>query len=477
MKGFLQYAAVLLILGLGVFFALEQGRALAPRSAEMSASSVTVTNPSHQNSTPSSPAADRLLNPLGQLLVQLVVILAATRMSGKVFTQLGQPAVVGEMLAGILLGPSLLGWIAPGTFTFLFPSASLDTLKQLSQIGVCLFMFVVGLELDLTLLRGRAQAAVAVSHSSILFPFFLGVILSLALFPTLAGPGISFVSFALFMGVSMSITAFPVLARILQERRMEKTPLGTTALTCAAVDDVTAWSLLALVVAIVGSDGISSTVLRAGLVLAYVGVMLLGVRPLLSRYLGSTQASDERRSMALALILLFASALTTEMIGIHALFGSFLAGVVMPQRPGFRDRLKVRLESVGSILLLPLFFAVTGLRTQIGVLNEAAHWRVAFLILLVASVGKIVGTLVPARFTGMSWRDSFSLGALMNTRGLMELVAINVGYDLGILSPPIFAMLVLMAMTTTLMTGPLLGLAERWGGKSALPTSTPAVCS
>ncbi len=474
MKGLLQYVTVLLVLGLGIWLVLEKGRALSPRPVA-GEQAVADEKPSPGSQVESPRSALPPLDPLSQLLVQLVVILVATRLVGVAVMRFGQPSVVGEMVAGILLGPSLLGLVAPEAFAFLFPVASLDALKLFSQIGVCLFMFVVGLELNPTLLQGRAHTAVAVSHSSILFPFFLGVLLSLALFPTFAGPGISFLSFALFMGVSMSITAFPVLARILQERGWEKTRLGTMALTCAAVDDMTAWTLLALVIAIVNSTGIGSTALSMGLAVVYLGVMMLVIRPLLSGGWGKRLNPESPRTMAIVLIFLFASALTTERIGIHALIGSFLAGVVMPHHAGFRDQIRLRLEGVSSILLLPLFFAVTGLRTQVGMVNEAGHWGIGLLILLVASVGKIVGTVLPARHTGLSWSDAFSLGALMNTRGLMELVVINVGYDLGILSPTIFTLLVLMAITTTIMTGPLLGLVERLGRKHLLARSSSTV--
>jgi Kef-type K+ transport system membrane component KefB len=345
----------------------------------------------------------------------------------------------------------------------IFPVAALGALKLLSQIGVCLFMFVVGMELNVAHLRHKAHTAVVVSHVSILLPYFLGVAVSLVLFTTLAGPGVSFISFALFMGISMSITAFPVLARILQERHLDKSALGSTAIACAAVDDVTAWSILACVVAIVRSTGFASTAFSLGLVIVFVVVMLWIIRPRLPRWFAADTlvgARLDKGIIAAVLVFTFTSALITEVIGIHALFGAFIAGVVMPAKPEFRDYLKVRLENFSSVFLLPLFFAFTGLRTQIGLINTVENWMFWLLITFIATFGKLGGSMFAARLTGMNWIDSFSLGALMNTRGLMELIAINIGYDLGILSPPIFAMLVLMALVTTFMTGPLLTFTD-----------------
>jgi len=416
-------------------------------------------------------------HPLSHLLVQLLVIIAMARVTGKVFTRLGQPAVVGEMVAGILLGPSLFGLVAPEAFAFVFPVDSLGTLLLLSQIGVCFFMFAVGMELDVRHVRSKAHAAVAVSHASILFPYLLGVLLAYVLFTRLAGPGATFAAFALFMGISMSITAFPVLARILQERGLSKTYLGSTAITCAAVDDVTAWSLLAFVVAIVRATSLGGAVLSLLLVLVFVATMSFGVRRALPSWLGGEElAQDEPSTGTLAAVMcvVVAAALTTEVIGIHALFGAFLAGAIMPDIRGFRRKINMRVETFSSVLLLPLFFAFTGLRTQIGLLDDLQGWLLCLLIIAVASLGKLGGSAVAARLTGMSWSDSLQLGALMNTRGLMELIALNIGYDLGILSPRIFTMLVIMALATTMLTGPLLTLIGRHRTDEVLEEPSPA---
>jgi Kef-type K+ transport system membrane component KefB len=420
----------------------------------------------HHAVTMTAPVWSALLqnlhDPLSRLLVQFIVIIIAARIAGKVFVRLGQPAVIGEMTAGILLGPSLLGWLSPDTFVFVFPTESLGVLQLFSQIGVCVFMFVVGLELDVTNLRRRAQTAFVVSHSSIMVPYLLGVVSSLLLYKTFAAPGTSFVTFALFMGIAMSITAFPVLVRILNDRGIAGTPLGATATTCAAVDDATAWAILAFVVALARATGLIPTVVNLGLLIAFVVVMLGIARPILGRVLTVERTHGGKAPGVIATVLVFmtASALATQAMGIHALFGAFLAGVVMPRNKAFHEYLTLRLENFATVFLLPLFFAFSGLRTQVNLLNDPASWFVLAGIILVAVTGKLVGSMVPARLTGMSWNEAFSLGALMNTRGLVELVALNIGYDLGILPPRIFSMMVLMALVTTFMTGPLLSLAN-----------------
>ncbi len=417
-----------------------------------------------------SNARKHLNQPLAHLFLQLLVIILVSRMAGRIFTKFGQPAVVGEMAAGILLGPSLFGLVAPDVFAFVFPKDSLGALRLFSQIGVCLFMFNVGMEVDMRQVRTKARAAVVVSHASIVIPYFLGVGLAWFLYTDLAQPGASFTAFALFMGISMSITAFPVLARILQERGLAKTTLGVTAITCAAVDDVTAWSLMAFVVAIVAATSLGAAALNLVFVLAFIAIMIFVVRPVLPRLVGAgslENAEPSRGALATSVCVVIAAALTTEIIGIHALFGAFLAGAIMPELGGFRHKLSVRVEHFSSVLLLPLFFAYTGLRTQIGLLNDLESWLICLAIIAVATLGKLGGSAIAARTTGMPWNDSLQLGALMNTRGLMELIALNIGYDLGILSPRIFAMLVIMALATTMLTGPLLTFFSRRAAASA----------
>ena len=417
-------------------------------------------------------------DPLPLLLVQLIVIVVAARLCGALARKAGQTAVIGEMVAGILLGPSLLGSLWPSAFEFIFPAPSLGTLRLLSQMGVCLFMFIVGMELDIGHLKGQARTAVLVSQVGILFPYLLGVMCALALFSNFAAPNTKLLPFALFLGISLSITAFPVLARILDERGLMQTTLGTTAIACAASGDVTAWCALAFVVAVVKTNQLAPVVFTLGLVVLFAGFMLLWVKPRMPRWMAKAVLQEGAPGggvVAGAMVLVFACALATEVIGIHALFGAFLAGVVMPPRGEVRDFLKIRLEHFTSSFLLPLFFAFIGLRTHIGLLNEPIAWLICGGLILVATLGKLGGAMLSARLTGMTWIDSFALGALMNTRGLVELVALNIGYDLGILSAPIFTMLVIMALVTTGMTGPLLSLSDylrtRQAGKALAATA------
>lgn len=458
------YLAILAVFGAVIYFALGQARHLPAPTIESPVVRKAVVGAEHAGSL-WAPIRENFKEPLSRLLLQVIVIVLATRIVGSLFARFGQPIVVGEVLAGIMLGPSLLGWVWPEISAFIFPQETLGVLKLLSQIGVCLFMFVVGLELEVGQVRARAQTAVLVSHVSIVFPFALGVLLAVQLYSTYAAAGTAFLPFALFMGIALSITAFPVLARILKERGIEKTFLGSTAIVCAAVDDATAWTILAFVVAIAHATNLGSTMVALGAVLGFVLVMLFVVRPRLPRWLRTelpNQSAPSRGILAAVLLLMLTSALATELIGIHALFGAFLAGVVMPSRKEFRTYLAVRLENFSSLFLLPLFFAFSGLRTHVGLLNDTTSWLVCLVIIGIATLGKLGGTMVTARMTGMNWNDSFALGALMNTRGLVELVALNIGYDLGILPPRIFAMMVLMALVTTFMTGPLLNLADRW---------------
>ncbi len=426
------------------------------------------------NSGAASILWENLRSPLTILLLQIVVIIIAARIFRSVFRKLGQPPVMGEMVAGLVLGPSFLGLISPGTMAFLFPSSSMVTLRLLSQIGVVLFMFVVGMELNVQHLREKGSAAVMISHASIIVPFLLGAALAIFLYGSLAPLNTSFNAFALFIGVAMSITAFPVLARILEDRKMSQTRLGSIAITCAAVDDATAWCVLALVIAIVKSTGIASALVTILFAFIFTTLMLFVIRPQLTR-LVQHRIGDDRQSRGfipatLAFVLL--CAMFTEVIGIHALFGAFLAGVVSPALPEFRLFVKERLETFSSSALLPLFFAFTGLRTQIGLLNDWNGWMLCLGIIVVAIAGKLGGSALMARWTGMTWHDSISLGILMNTRGLVELVVLNIGYDLGILSERIFTMMVLMALVTTFMTGPLLSLVKV--GEQAEPSAVTA---
>jgi len=394
------------------------------------------------------------------LVLQATVIIVAARLIGVLARRLGQPAVIAEVIAGILLGPSLFGRVAPSTFRGLFPQTSLPGLSLLSQVGLVFFMFLIGLELDPKLLRGRGKSSFAISAAGICVPFGLGALLALQIFEAQASAGVPRISFVLFMGIAMSITAFPVLARILAERNLIRTKLGSIALACAAADDVTAWCLLAWVVSVVHAKGTSAALITCFEALAFAGGMLLFVRPLLAR-LGkriTTRENLTQNVVAFTFVLLLSSALVSDLIGIHALFGAFLFGTIMPRRGDYAHALAERLEDFVVVALLPLFFAYSGLRTELGLLESSSDWLLCLSLIAVACIGKFGGSFCVARLTGMSTRDSAALGVLMNTRGLMELIVLNVGLDLGVISPKIFTMMVIMALLTTVMTTPLLQL-------------------
>ncbi|NDP27987.1 MAG: cation/H(+) antiporter [Flavobacterium sp.] len=401
-----------------------------------------------------------LQHPLAILLAQIITIILVARFFGWVFRKIGQPSVIGEIIAGIVLGPSLLGLYFPEFSTLLFPVESLGNLQFLSQIGLILFMFVIGMELDLKVLKNRAKEAIVISHASIVIPFALGIGLAYFVYFKFAPVGVAFLPFALFMGIAMSITAFPVLARIVQERGIHKTRLGAIVITCAAADDITAWCILAAVIAIVKAGTFLSSLYVIGLAMAYVIVMLTVVKPFLKKIgeLYGTKDTLNKPVVAIFFLTLIISSYTTEIIGIHALFGAFMTGVIMPDITKFRNLFIEKVEDVSVILLLPLFFVYTGLRTEIGLINDPFLWQVTGVIILVAVIGKFFGSAFAAKFVGQNWRDSLTIGALMNTRGLMELVVLNIGLDLKVLSPEVFTMMVIMALVTTSMTGPALNL-------------------
>lgn len=470
------YLLSLILFGLAVWGILRHGSfgkkpASGPFTSEAATEAVSASQSeaAHSQGSASGAAsrqapgfADTFKHPFPLLLCQLSVIVAAAALCGKLSRKLGQPAVIGEMAAGILLGPSLLGHLLPAWESFLFPASSMGALSLLSQVGIILFMFSVGMEIDLGGLRKHARTALFVSHAGIIAPFLLGMSAAAFLFAGYAPANAGFPAFALFMGIAMSITAFPVLARIIEERGLSGSLLGTTAMASAAVDDVTAWTLLAAVIATARAQSPVSIVPMALLAAGFTGFMLFAVRPLAARLLErSGQAENPGRGLAsLAVIGVFLSALATEAIGIHSLFGAFLAGTIMPASRAFRAFLRERLEYAASIFLLPVFFAATGLRTRLDVMDQAGDWAVFGVLLVLAVAGKLGGVTLSARLTGSPWRDALALGALMNTRGLMELIVLNVGLDLGILPPRIFTMMVLVALATTAMTGPLLSLLK-----------------
>jgi Kef-type K+ transport system membrane component KefB len=393
-----------------------------------------------------------------QLILSIGTILLTARAFGWIFRRIGQPRVVGEMTAGIALGPSFFGQYFPGAFSYIFPSSSLPALTVLSQLGLLLFMFVVGLEVDLQRILKQRTAVVLISNISIVLPLSLGAGLATVLYTKFAGEQASFSSFALFMGTAMSVTAFPVLARILKERDLLGSTLGNVAISCAAIDDVSAWLLLAILTAMVHSaQSWHHFAITLFYLAAFVAIMLVPIRRATS-FLGAwyqkTGAGVE--FISTLILFMFAASWITERLGVHALFGAFMAGLVMPKNEPMIADVVDRIESLSLALLLPLFFALTGLRTHIDLLTDKSLWFYTLAVVATAVVGKFAGASFTAKATGMNWRDSLGLGVLMNTRGLVELVILNAGLDLGILSPTLFTMMVLMALVTTFMTGPIL---------------------
>ena len=457
-KNYLIYAVMLLLFGALIYMAIEEG----DRFSHHAVASSTVAE-----DTPFTMfcqfVTDNLHHPLSILLIQIIAVLLMVRLFGFLFKHIGQPGVIGEIVAGIVLGPSVLGYFFPDVFQALFPPESLTNLELLSQVGLVLFMFVIGMELDFSVLKNKINETLVISHAGILVPFFLGIVASYWIYEEYAAAQTAFLPFALFIGISMSITAFPVLARIIQERNMTKTSLGTLAIASAANDDVTAWCLLAVVIAIAKAGTFASALYAIGLTALYIIIMFMVVRPFLKK-VGEVYANQEvinKTFVALILLILIISSTLTEIIGIHALFGAFMAGGGMPPSIGFRKVMMEKVEDIALVFFLPLFFAFTGLRTEIGLINSPALWGVCLLLITVAVAGKLGGCAVAARLVGESWKDSFTIGTLMNTRGLMELVALNIGYEMGVLPPSIFVILVIMALVTTFMTTPLLHLVER----------------
>jgi Kef-type K+ transport system membrane component KefB len=402
------------------------------------------------------------INTLFHALLSLALIVVTARAVGELFGVIGQPAVVGEVVGGIMLGPSLLGRISPDLYVQFMPPSVAPFLSVYAQLGVILYLFLVGLELDLGVIRESGHATLAISHASIILPFLLGSALALFLYPSLATSNVPFTIFALFLGVSLSVTAFPVLARILTDRKISKSRMGIIALTCAAIDDVTAWCLLALVVSIAQARA-GDAVRTVALTIAFVVVVLQLVAPAVRRLVPRIDRAPDltRTGLSIVFIAMLASAMTTEYIGIHGFFGAFLFGAIIPHGSRIATELNRRLDDFVAVLFLPAFFAFTGLRTQIGLVSGAESWIICGVITVVACIGKFGGTLVASRLAGLKWRDSAALGILMNTRGLVQLIVLNMGLDLGVISPKLFTMLVIMALVTTFMTTPILQLLLR----------------
>lgn len=455
------YLSMLIVFGVFIYFAIIGGESFQSESAAITHESANAFDMFLMV------IKDNLHHPFSILLFQIIVVLIAVRLFAWIFRHIGQPGVIGEIVAGIVLGPSVCGALFPQFFGFLFQPSSLKNLELISQIGLVLFMFVIGMEVDFKVLKNKINQTLVISHAGILVPFLLGVLSSYLIYEEYASSQVAFLPFALFIGISMSITAFPVLARIIQERNMTKEPVGILTIASAANDDVTAWCLLAVVIAITKAGTFGGALYTVLLTLLYILIMFLLVRPFLKR-IGDVYSNKEvinKAFVSFILLVLIISSTITEILGIHALFGAFIAGVVMPSNFGFRKVMMDKVEDIALVFFLPLFFAFTGLRTQIGLVNSPEMWMLCLMLILVAVTGKIGGCAIAARVVGEKWKDSFVIGTLMNTRGLMELVALNIGYELGVLPPSIFVLLVIMALVTTFMTTPLLDLVE-WSFKT-----------
>ena len=453
------YFVMIMIFGLLIYWIVQKGNALYGGGEFVSPNTIaSIHADGFQLFT--NLTTEHIHSVVGVLLLQVIIILATCRIVGVLFKKIGQPAVIGEIMAGIILGPSVLGYFAPQVSAFLFPESSLIYIKILSQFGLILFMYIIGMELDLSFVRKRFQDTVLISHASTIVPFCLGLLMALYIYKEYAYEETQFLTFAFFIGISLSITAFPVLARIIQERGMTRTHLGTISLASAANGDITAWCLLAAVVAYAQAGTMNSAIYNVLFSLAYIAVMVWAVRPVL-RIIGDLHHNREVVSkplVALMFFILLLSSYVTEILGLHALFGAFVAGMVMPENFKFRKILNEKIEDVSLSLFLPLFFVYTGLHTKIGLIQGKEMWLLCGVFILVAVVGKFGGTLVAARYSNESWKNSLYMGALMNTRGLIQLVVLSIGLELHIISPVVFVMMVVMTLVTTFMTMPLISL-------------------
>ncbi len=455
-KDFLIYIIMLLAFGILIFIGLKSGISLHPSNG-------TLRSNTSSFATFILTLKENLGTSVMKLLIQIIVILFASRIFSFLFNKIGQPSVIGEIVAGIILGPSFLGHFFPNAFHIIFTKESLVNIQLLSQIGLILYMFVIGLEVDFKILKKKINETLVISHAGIFAPFLLGILAAIFAYKEYAPAHTAFIPFALFIGISMSITAFPVLARIIQERKLDYTPLGVLAIASAANDDVTAWCLLAIVIAIAQAGTITSSLFAVACTILYILFMFFIARPLLKK-IGtyySKKGIIDKYFISLASLGLLLSATFTQMIGIHALFGAFIAGVIMPSDHQFRHIMKDKVEDVTLAFFLPLFFAYTGLNTNILLINNWSMVLTCILFIILAIIGKFGGCATSARLVGETWHDSLTIGILMNTRGLMELVALNIGYEMGILSQPLFAILVIMALFTTFMTTPSLHLITK----------------
>ena len=400
-------------------------------------------------------------NLVAAVFLALAIVLIVCRIFGYVATKVGQPRVMGEVIAGLVLGPSLLGAISANWQATFFPTDTLAAIGTIANLGLIFYMFLIGLEVDRGQLKGKVAAATAISNASVTLPMLLGLAIALPLYKVL-GPDKKFVAFALFIGVSMSITAFPVLARILAERRMIKRPVGALTIACAAIDDVTAWFLIALATAVAASGTFGDVVKTIAEAAAFTLFMVLVVRRVLARMATAFDEVGRIPSGWFAAIIVgvLLSAYITQEINIAFIFGAFIMGIVMPRHARLSEEITRRIDDFVVTLLLPIFFVYTGLRTNVGLLDRPELWLITLALIAIAIVGKLAGAAIAARVAGYDWRASAVIGTLMNTRGLTELIVLNLALDAGAISNTLFAMLVIMAVVTTLMAGPLLKLLD-----------------
>ena len=397
-------------------------------------------------------------------LLQLIAIILAARVIGFLSQRLGQPRGVGEIIAGLLLGPSLFGALAPDGFHWLFRSVDAVPLTLMSQIGLILMMFQVGMEFDFSRLgeRRNRRAAWLITLAGIVLPFTLGLGFGLLSAPHLA-PNISLPAYGLFIAVALSITAVPILGRILMEFGMTRSRLGVIAIAAAAANDAIGWILLTVVAAVASSRWSGSVLAQQlGWLLAYLMASWFLVRPALRSLLRRFPLADgvlPRDLLGLLLLLVFGSAMVTSQLGIFAIFGGFMAGVLLHDRHDLVAAWRGRVGDWLEVFFLPIFFTYTGLRTDIGSLASSESWSWCAALVVLATLGKFGGCYAAARLGGLSPAESRCIGILMNTRALMELIVINLGHDMGVLPAPVFTMLVLMAIFSTIMTAP--GL-RRW---------------
>ncbi len=398
-----------------------------------------------------------------KVLIELIVIIVAARLFAIVFRWFRQPAVVGEIAAGLILGPSCFGYFFPATSAWIFDPALADIFGVLSQVGLILLLFLVGLEFDFRHLRSNGRAALTIALVGIALPLMLGMgwaLITHSFLESNASLPVPRLGFVLFMGVAMSVTAIPVLGRVMMELNITRTRLGAVTISAAAVDDACGWILLATISSIVRAEFDLWVSVRMILeTVGFAAIMFWGVRPPMKAFIRTALRHDNGdlspTSLAVVLVVMFLAAIATSTIGIFAIFGAFVLGTVLSDEIEFREVFARHMRDFLTVFFLPIFFTYTGLRTNLGSLNAPLLWLLFAGVLACAVAGKLGGCWIAARAGGFPSRDAACIGALMNTRGLMGLVVINVGRDLGVIPDSVYCMLTLTALVTTVMTMPL----------------------